>query len=411
MRFVAFLHSVASIIPIVTIDRKLPTRFGCALAFALIAALPSAAQTLFDDDPYDYPLWNVLNRPLIGPERGRFEVNYVYWYLQKLRVPPLVATGPEGSAAIVGDPDTLVLRGSQRLKSRHGRFIGFRNSAEYWLSDRFGIDATVFILERDSSNLTYRHHTYSPLVRPYIDAATGEQRTEIIAGFNPGVGDLAGSINVYSRVEVFGQDTNILIRLAENEQIRVHALFGARFLQMRERLDITATSRIKPAEAVIFGQADHIQTFMKFFGGQTGLAAEVYRGNWFVGAKGTLALGADVQIVRAKGDRVVHTPQGRETADYGLYVLPSNTGHFERTVLDFVTDWQFNIGYMLTPRLRTRIGYSLMTWNNPVRPGDQIVPIDMLQIENGNTALAPKIPFRSDFFWAQGLNFGFDLKW
>lgn len=389
-------------------------RFALASCALLLLAAGTPAQDLFPDDSYDYPLWNLLQRPIIAPERGRVEVNYVYWYLQKLRVPPLVSTGLEGSAAVLGEPGTVVLRGGNRLKSRHGRFIGFRNTAEVSVTERVGIDATVFILERDSSNLTYRHHQYTPLARPYFDAVTGAPRSEVIAGFMPGVGTLAGSINIYSRVEVFGQDTNILYRWREGDNYRVNALVGARFLQMRERLDITATSFVQPEEATIFGQADHIQTFMKFFGAQAGLSGEARRGNWFLAAKGALALGADVQIVRAKGDRVIHTVAGRATLPYGLYVLPSNTGHFERTALDLVTDWQINIGYVIAPRLRARIGYSLLTWNNPVRPGDQIAPIDLSQTNAEAPppqSAAPKMLFRSDFFWAQGLNFGIEARW
>lgn|GEM_PF-3359801 len=386
--------------------------YGVALIVLLLTSASGFCQQLFDPDPYDYPLWNLLNRPIMGPERGKFEVNYVYWYLQKLRVPPLVTTGPEGSDAVLGEPGTVVLRGGNRLKSRHGRFIGFRNTAEYWLTDRVGLDATVFILERDSSNLTYRHHQYTPLARPYVDAATGENRSEVIAGFVPGLGNLAGSINVYSRVEVFGQDANILYRWRTGENYHWNAIVGARFLQMRERLDITATSFVQPAETTVYGQADHFQTFMKFFGAQTGFTGEIRRGDWFIAAKGALALGADVQIVRAKGDRVIHPPEGRETRPYGLYVLPSNTGHFERTVLDFVTEWQINIGYMLAPRLRARIGYSLLTWNNPVRPGDQIEPLDLSQLNpEAPPGQSPAMKFRSDFFWAQGLNFGVEARW
>lgn len=67
---------------------------------------------------------------------------------------------------------------------------------------------------------------------------------------------------------------------------------------------------------------------------------------------------------------------------------------------------------MLAPRLRARIGYSLLTWNNPVRPGDQIEPLDLSQLNpEAPPGQAPAMKFRSDFFWAQGLNFGVEARW
>src|SRR5204862_7789997 len=121
---------------------------------------------------------------------------------------------------------------------------------------------------------------------------------------------------------------------------------------------------------------------------------------------GVVAFGADDQIIRAKGDRVIHTPEQRTTFDYGLYVQPSNRGSFERIVGDFVTEWGMTLGCDWTSWLRGRVGYTLLTWRNPVRPGDQIEPLNLT-----GTGPAPTIPFRSDFFWAQGLNLGIELRW
>ena len=116
----------------------------------------------------------------------------------------------------------------------------------------------MVILERDSSNLTYRQNAFNLLARPYVNAATGQQRAVIIAGNDPALGELNGSINVYSRIEFFNEDVNVAVRLRRGEFAHLNLLAGARFLQMRERLDITATSTVRPAEAVLLGQADHI---------------------------------------------------------------------------------------------------------------------------------------------------------
>jgi hypothetical protein len=343
-------------------------------------------------------------RPVATPsDKCEFRVEYLTWYLSRLPVPPLATTGGTG---VVGDPGTVILRGGE-LESRHDRYIGVRTGGEYWFGagDRFGIDGAVTILERDSSNITYPYGSYPLLARPYVDAATSQPRAEIIAGHDPARGDLTGSINVYSRIEFFTEDVNAAVRLVRSPDAHINLLAGARFIQMRERLDVTATSRVLPAQAVLYGEADHFQTFDRFYGGQVGWSGDLRFGRFTLDGKGTLAIGGDDQIIAAKGDRVFHTPAGRQTSDVGLLVQQSNTGTFERGQFDFVTEWCVNLGYRWTDHVRTRVGYTLLTWNNSVRPGDQI---DALDLTSGTR---PRIPFRTSFFWAQGLNLGLEANW
>lgn len=346
-------------------------------------------------------------------ERGLFHADFLYWWLDKLKVPPLVTTGPAGSQAIFGQPGTEVLRGDGPLDSRHGRYIGGRFGGDRWFSrdSRFGINGSIALLERDSSNLTFPPHTITPLARPYLDANDGQWHSFIVAGSSPQFGELSGSINVYSRIEFFGEDVNGLMRIGRGESYRVNLLAGAHFLQMRERLDITGTSRILPDESSLIGVTDHFGTFNKFYGGQMGLSGWLRRGRWSLESKGVIALGADLQEIRTKGDRVFHTPEKRTTETFGLLVLPGNTGDFQRAKFDFVTEWGLSVGWSLNSRFQLCVGYSLLTWNNPVRPGDQIQPIDLTQIGNEGQPPKPGVPFRTDIFWGQGLNFGLQTRW
>lgn len=279
------------------------------------------------------------------------------------------------------------------------------------------------MLERDSSNLTVRQHTVAVLARPYTDA-DGTPRSFIVAGTVPGVGNASGSINAYSRIELFGQDFGGLFNLTRGPEFELNAVAGGRLLQVRERLDITGTSRTLPAENVLFGASDHFQTFDKFYGGQLGLQGRYRRGSWSVGGKVTVALGGDDQEIRAKGDRVLQTPTSRVTDDTGLYVLPSNRGTFDRAVLDFVGEARIDMGWEPTSWLRVRAGYGFLYWNNPVRAGDQIGPLNLNQVASrgpfqaGGGAVAnpagpalPGVPFRTDTFRAQGVSVGLEFRW
>jgi hypothetical protein len=367
------------------------------------------------DDPMNPWLRQLLQLGVVEEERVSFTSDFLFWYLNGQRVPPLVTTGPAGSQAVIGDPGTEILRGNGRLESRHDRYVGERLGSEWWWSrgSPFGLEANVSILERDSSNLTFPWQSGTALALPYVDAASGQWKSYVIAGNSPVNGPLSGSINVYSRIEFFDEDVDAMWRLIQTDNYRLVLLAGAHFLQMRERLRTTGASLELPAQSTLLGVFDQFDTFDKFYGGQIGLKGIWRRGRLYIEGRGVIALGADDQVVNSKGNRVIDSPAGRTTEDYGLYVLPSNTGVFERAALDFVTEWGLNVGWAFSSRLGCHIGYTLVTWNNPVRPGDQIEPLNLSQVSPGGLVgpLKPAIPFRTDFFWAQGLNFGVELRW
>jgi Putative beta barrel porin-7 (BBP7) len=346
---------------------------------------------------------------------AHLEVDYLWWYLERMRVPTLATTGPIGSPAILGEPGTSILYGDDRLTSRHGRYVGLEAKADIWLNteETLGLNGSAFFLERDSSNITYGWNTISPLARPYIDANDGSQKTLIVAGNVPGLGNLVGSFNAYSRIEFFGEDLNGEWVLGRTENCQLSALLGGRFLQMRERLDLTGTSKLLPVESTLYGVTDHFHTFDKFYGAQFGLHGEMKLFDRLsLSAKATFAMGADGQEIKTYGDRVIAVPGDRQTLNYGLLVQPSNSGTFDRAAFDMVSEVSLTLRYQVTRRVSLRAGYSFMTWNNPVRPGDQIVPVNPTQVGSGLSGSAhPTVPFREDFFWAQGGNVGLEVSW
>src|SRR4051812_39535403 len=67
--------------------------------------------------------------------RLNVSLDFLYFWMTDLRVPPLVTTGPPGSQAVYGQPGTEVLRGDGRLPTRHTRYIGVRGSLDWWFAD------------------------------------------------------------------------------------------------------------------------------------------------------------------------------------------------------------------------------------------------------------------------------------
>ena len=379
----------------------------------VLAALPFIALAQEQNVPpaQDKPYANEPDPEPAG-DRLRIDIDYLYWFLERMRVPALLTSGSPGTEIGALGPDTLY--GDDRLDSRHGRYVGVRFDIDYWLDDdrTFGFDVSAFFLERDSSNFTVPWGTIPLLARPYVNAADGSPGSFVIAGPSP-VGNLTGGFNAYSRIEFFGEEANALCNLARGSCWSLDALGGLRFLQMRERLDLTGVSKILPDETTLLSQTDHFDTFNKFYGLQAGLLGEMRYGRRFAEGRLALALGGDDQEIRTYGNRLFQTPQERITNDYGVYVLPSNRGTFERGAVDFVTEIRLNVGYEFTKHIRARVGYTFLSWLNPVRPGDQIAPIDLAQVAPGAPPFTgkPSVPFREDFFWAQGVNVGLEFRW
>lgn len=339
-------------------------------------------------------------------DRTHTRIEYLYWYLRKLDVPPILTAGPTGSTASLNEPGTTILRGGDRIESRHDRYIGIRAQADWWFGDcnNVGVEADVFFLERDSTHFTVRHGQVPVLAIPFTDSAMGNQTSFVVNGFNPEFGNLFGGTRIYSRMELFGQEGNFLLNLMRDEEIHLDLILGTRFLQMRERLDLTSNARILPDQTTVIGLEDHIQTFDKFFGGQVGAKGQWKRGRWTLEGKAAVALGGNDQLIRNKGFTTVHSPESRQVTDVGLFVQPSNRGTFDRWSFDVVTELRANVGFDVSRHLRVITGYSLLTWNGLVRPGNQIQPTSRA----GGT---PRPNFQEDFFWAQGGNVGLEVRW
>lgn len=339
----------------------------------------------------------LAQEPAEDADRTHLRVDYLYWYLRRLNVPPLLTAGPAGSSGVLGDEDTVVLRGG-RLESRHDRYIGVRARADRWLDDEhsIGLQADAFFLERDSTHFTVHAGDVPVLAIPFSDA--GRPGSFVVSGFNPEFGDLLGGTRVYSRMELFGQEGNVMLNLGRSAEIEWNLLAGTRFLQLRERLDLTSSARVLPEQSTLIGLEDHIQTFNKFYGGQFGVEGTWRRGRWSIEGKAAFALGADEQLVRNKGTRIVHTPQQRLEEPVGLFVQAGNRGAFERVSFDVVTELRVNVGFELTRALRLKGGYSFLTWDGPVRPGEQVVEV-------GRTR------FQEELFWAHGANAGLEVCW
>jgi len=366
-----------------------------------VPVAPAVRPLLLADDPETLPSWQM-------------GLEFLYWYPRRGYLPPVATTGPVASGGIPGAPGVVTLYGGERIELRHDRLIGVRGLLGARL-DQAGLwhgELRFFILERDSSNFTLKPQSDVLLARPYLQAATGMPAAEIFAGPTPDGRHLEGSLNAYTRIEIFGQEAHLRRELAAWEWFSLEGLAGVRFLQMRDRFDVTATSRELPDRTPLYGVSDHFQTFNKFYGGQVGLRSTLYWQPWTLHMDGALAVGATDENIRTKATRLTQTPHLREERPLGLLVLPSNAGSFRRTVFDLVAELNLSLSYQLTDHLRLFVGYTFLGWANPVRSGQQTDALNTDQILGiTSTPARPAITFRDELFWLQGASVGGELRW
>lgn len=116
----------------------------------LLAYLAVSLTCLMGDVP-EAVCWQEPEQPR---DRLFARVDFLWWYLKKDEIPPLLTTGPDGTTGVPGDPGVTTFYGGS-IMSRHDRFIGVRPTLGYWFNEEetVGLEATAFFVERDSSIL------------------------------------------------------------------------------------------------------------------------------------------------------------------------------------------------------------------------------------------------------------------
>jgi hypothetical protein len=377
------------------------------LLLAAAACLPASLPAQEPDAP---------SLPAEGPPRlGSLRVGgeYLIWWLREGRAPALLTTSSPASAGRLNEPDTSVLYGDTRLQTRHDdRFFGGRVNLEWTdACGDFGLEGRAFFLERDSTYFKAISSGDQLLALPFTNALTNQPDSRIVAGPDPQRGPLSGGFVGYSRIEWFGEEANAVLPLLRDEAWKIDLLAGARFLQMRDRFNQTATSRSLPDGATLYGVMDNYRVGNAFYGGQLGLRTECRYDRFFVQLRGAIALGGDDELVRTFGQSIYQTPQTRVQTASGLYVQPSNAGSRSRGNFDGVGEVAVNVGCQLTRHARLLVGYTFLYWADPLRAADQVDTVVNPQQSANPAPARPAIPFKGDALWAQGLSVGLELQW
>jgi hypothetical protein len=401
---------------------------GLALAQPSAPENPSAPDAPPVNRPYSEPsccreMFCAPRHPVCGPE-GRFwaSAEYLLWWFEGNRVPPLVTTSPPASNGVLGLPGTTVLFGDSRLEENP--HSGARFTLGYWLNEAqtIGIEGGYFFLGSRAEEFTAGASGLpgaQVISRPIVNAITGSETAEIVA--SPGA--VAGNIHVSSSSRLEGAGINGVGNLCCTCCSRVDLLAGFRYLELREGIGIAESLAVNPDVPALGGSglavADQFDTRNRFYGGLLGLRAEYRRGNIFFDMMGTLALGSMHEEMDIHGSTVI-TPVGGAptTLAGGVLAVPTNSGHFSRDKFAVVPEIDINVGYQVTDHVRAFVGYSFLYLSNVVRPGDAIdrtVNLTQLPSSLGPGSLTgparPMTVIRDTEFWAQGMNFGLEFRY
>lgn len=369
----------------------------------------------------------------VPPSRLWADAEYLLWWIKEGPLgAPLLTSGTPASAGIIGNPGTGIIVGGGGGDIDYKSFSGARVTLGSWLGDsgNFGAEASGFFLQEEhvAYTATSDGSGNSPLlVRPVVNAATATETGQVVAA----PGSFAGAFTFSSSSRFWGFETNGLVNLIRSGGTGLDLLAGFRYLDLSESIQVNTQSTPLPGGVGFFAGSpvlgpnalaiqDAFATRNQFYGGQIGARGRFQSGRLLCDVTGKVAFGGVHQNVRAGGSTYLLGPDGsiQGRANGGLLALPTNIGRRTSNDGAVVPEVGVRVGYQITPRLGAHLGYTLIYFDNVLRPGDQINRVvNLTQVPssaNFGTLTGPREPTpqaNDSRFWAQGVNFGLSFRY
>jgi hypothetical protein len=366
----------------------------------------------------------------VGRGQGRLQVTgeYLLWFVRAGGAPDLVTTSSPQFNGILGQGDTRTLFGGPGQVLNNTMHSGARFGALYYLpGNRWGVEGNIWFLGRNGSSFLSDTDQNPLLARPFVNANTGQQFSELVAA--PGLA--TGAVSVTSGTSLWGADVNFRRGLFCGPCSRLDALVGFKFANLSEDITIAEQFVRTPNSNLLVGAPfaaaglieDKFETVNNFYGVNLGLAGELRRGRWFVNGRATVGLGTIYQSATITGSqRIITDTGGLLTERSGLLAIDgANAGTFTRPRFGVSPEVGLTLGMYITPRLRFGVGYGFQYLNRVLRPGNIIDPlVDVTRVPNFpvNPPVAqlrgtprPALQLRETDFFAQGITFSLNWTW
>lgn len=393
----------------------------------------------WDDGTYGYGSANLAGLALMSELHSCYRVwtrmEYLAWWADGQRLPPLVTTSdagtPQDLVGVLGLDSTHVLFGNEKVGD--DLRSGGRISVGAWLVDggMEAVQADWLKLENGIERYTVSSTGVPSLARPFnnVNPANQPQVGNSDAAFvaldsynDPGLGifnlNLQGSVEIVAQSDL--ESAGALIRhmlwadCTERYWYRLYMLGGYRYFMLDERISISDRVFLVGPPFVLgtrLDSQDRFEAQNQFHGGDLGLLAEVHRGSLGVELMGKVAVGNMRQRLWTNGYSAVTVPGAPPVeSDAGLLVQPSNTGLFIDDEIGIIPEFAINLMWQFTPQIKATLGYTFIYVNKVLRPGEMIdLTINPRQDLGGD--LVPEITqFADRDFWVQGLNAGLEIR-
>jgi hypothetical protein len=356
---------------------------------------------------------------------------YLSWATKGMNLPPLVTTSPADTdrfdAGVLGEPDTVILFGGERVASdmRSGGRITFGR----WFDpcQRLGVEGEYFAIGDKTSSFGATSNGDTILARPFYDVLLGTESAELVAFPDLIQGTIAadhltsfqgaGVRAVYNLCCGDGCGVSCVTGCTVQTGYRFNFISGYRFLRLDDRVGVVEDLvAIDSTASGAFLIRDRFQSRNEFHGWDFGTSLNFCKGCWSLDLLSKVALGNTRSQIDIDGSTII-TQQGQaEEFQGGLLAQRTNIGTHIADEFSMVPELGATVGYQLNPCWRVTLGYSFIYWSRVVRAGDMIdrdLNPDLLPPEEGvvDSHLSPRLRLCYDDFWAQGLNVGLEGKW
>ncbi len=338
------------------------------------------------------------------------------WFSKNQPLPiPVVTTGPASqgyNAGNLGMPGTTSLDG----KLNYGVEGGFRMYAGGWFdSDHsIGVDGSFFILGNQSAKFgVFDTSGNGSLV--INEPVNGSLFTTLVSA--PGIE--TGGVIVNASSSLGGADFNLKYNLYRANGWTINLLGGYRYVELDEKLTITANSNLfttttfNDSSGNVLATAgpgstitmvDQFGTKNQFNGGQIGSDFQYLLGRWIFRGAAKLGIGDMHEVVNVNGYTNVFPSGGNPISLIGGNYATIQIGRYSNDQFALVPEGQLSVGYAITPWISSHIGYNFLFLSNVVRPGDQI--------DNSYNGINhPNVPMATSTFWSQGLTLSLQFQY
>ena len=354
---------------------------------------------------------------------------YLLWWFKNGHLPPLVGSVP-ASVVVVNQgnlPANSVVPVFGDENFNLDAFSGGRVSGGVWLDhcQKVGIDGNFFITERRIGHFAGQS-SGDPVIGPLFGNPINGLLTIIVPPTDTRTGNLVPAFmtaNGSVSERLLGAELNARTRLVSFGNCPLDFFAGFRFASLNGDLDKnTSLSFVDPTAAMpgprTLAYMDHFTTKNRFYGGQVGSSIDLRDGPWSLTLIGKIALGGIERVTEIQGYSTdTNPPRGFPggTLPGGILAQPSNFGRHEHNRFSWIPELTANFGYQLTCHVRGFVGYNLLFIDHVVRPGDAV---DFGVNPSNIRGLTPTSPvpvrpvpvFNDSLFWAQGINFGLEVR-